>query len=314
MIVKKFYLEENDVHATLTTYILDDSPELLNGRNRPAIIICPGGGYFNCSDREAEPMAVKFNSMGYHAFVLRYNIYLEPEDEYELIHKVDPLPIKKRTQFPRQMYDIAKSIVLINEHAEEWFVDTDKIGLCGFSAGGHNVLSYSVNWNRPIIQDVFSKFNVNLKPALTIAGYPISDYTLMEAALKKAPTERQKFFNKSSRVLFGADWPNEEQLLIVSPAKLVDQDTPPMFLWSTFEDGAVPIEQTTVMATALATNKIPFACHIFEEGVHGLSVSTQVSADAHSKINYKVSKWMELVEEWLLKRFELDLPEKSKYE
>lgn len=69
--VIKLYENRDDV--TLTTYILQDSPELLAGKVRPAIIVCPGGGYFNCSDREAEPVALKFASKGYHTFVLRYN-------------------------------------------------------------------------------------------------------------------------------------------------------------------------------------------------------------------------------------------------
>lgn len=73
--VIRLYEDRNDV--TLTTYVLMDSPELLAGKRRLAVLICPGGGYFNCSDREAEPVVMKFASMGYHAFVLRYSTYCE---------------------------------------------------------------------------------------------------------------------------------------------------------------------------------------------------------------------------------------------
>ena len=66
-------LYENREDVTLTTYVLQDSPEMLAGKSRPAILICPGGGYMSCSDREAEPIAMKFASMGYHTFVLRYS-------------------------------------------------------------------------------------------------------------------------------------------------------------------------------------------------------------------------------------------------
>ena len=62
-------------NVTLTSYIINDSVEMLNGKKRPAILICPGGGYLDLSDREAEPVALKFNAMGYHAFVLRYSVY-----------------------------------------------------------------------------------------------------------------------------------------------------------------------------------------------------------------------------------------------
>lgn len=314
MIVKTFNLIENDPHATLTTYILDDSTELLNGKKRPAIIVCPGGGYFNCSDREGEPIALKLNSMGYHAFVLRYNVYLESEDDYMIIHQADKLPIKDRTKFPQQMHDIAKSFLLIHQFSEEWLVDTDKIGICGFSAGGHNVLSYSVNWNQPIIQETFNNVGTVLRPAVVIAGYPISDYFALRNSVKLKGKERTSFFNKSISVLFGTEKPEDDILRMASPAKLVNSETPPTFLWSTFGDQQVPIEQTTLMANALAQKGIPFACHIFENGLHGLSVSTQVSADAKSKINSKVAQWMDLLEEWLITRFELELPEKSWYE
>lgn len=314
MLVKKFDLVENDSHATLTTYVLDDSTELLNGKKRPAIIICPGGGYFNCSDREGEPIALKINSMGYHAFVLRYNTYLEPEDDYMMIHQLERLPIKVRTKFPQQMHDIAKSMLLINEYADEWLVDTERIGICGFSAGGHNVLSYGVHWNQPIIQSAFNQPGEMLRPAVVIAGYPISDYFEMREYVTKNRPDGLTFFKKSNSVLFGTETPDDDCLLMASPARLVNKKTPPMFLWSTFGDQQVPIQQTTLMANALAKEEIPFACHIFEEGPHGLSVSTQVSADAQTKINVKVAEWMVLLEAWLLKRFELHLPPKSWYE
>ncbi len=75
MIPKTIQLYANRPDVTLTTYVLADSPELLNGKVRPAVLVCPGGAYLNCSDREAEPVALRFAAMGYHAFVLRYSTY-----------------------------------------------------------------------------------------------------------------------------------------------------------------------------------------------------------------------------------------------
>ena len=71
------YLREGRTDVTLTTYVLEDSPEMLGGKRRPAVIVCPGGAYLSCSDREGEPVAMQFAAMGYHAFVLRYGIYTE---------------------------------------------------------------------------------------------------------------------------------------------------------------------------------------------------------------------------------------------
>ena len=74
MKLEQCYLYEDDPKVTLTAYILDDSPEMLMGKKRPAFLICPGGAYMFNSDREAEPAAIRFASMGYHAFVLRYSV------------------------------------------------------------------------------------------------------------------------------------------------------------------------------------------------------------------------------------------------
>ena len=87
--------------VTLTTYVLDDSSEMLKGKARPGIIICPGGGYFSCSDREAEPIAMKYASAGYHTFVLRYTIY--NDNGMALPDLSKPLPLKEDRIFPRQI-------------------------------------------------------------------------------------------------------------------------------------------------------------------------------------------------------------------
>ncbi len=105
-------------NVTLTTYLLDASPELANTHPRPAVLICPGGGYFMCSDREAEPIAMAFLAEGYQAFVLRYSI-------------------QENAAFPRPLNDAEEALELIRSHAEEWDVDVNKIAACGFSAGGH---------------------------------------------------------------------------------------------------------------------------------------------------------------------------------
>ena len=132
MLVKTIELYYNRANVTLTTYVLDDSPEMLNGRKRPAILICPGGAYLGCSDREAEPIALRFASMGYHAFVLRYSTYLN-----RFLDDIDPaVPVNPDSVHPAPMRDIGKAMLIIRENADDWLLDTDKIVLCGFSAGG----------------------------------------------------------------------------------------------------------------------------------------------------------------------------------
>jgi len=87
-----------------------------------------------------------------------------------------------------------------------------------------------------------------------------------------------------------------------------------MFLWATAADTLVPVQHTIRLAHALADNHIPFEMHVFEEGPHGLSLSNQASAQSKSQIYPDAAKWVELAEQWLLKRFELPLPDFADYE
>ena len=103
--------------ATLTTYAIDNSEEMEQDRLRPAIIICPGGGYEFLSDREAEPIAIKMMSFGFQAFVLHYSI--------------------KPHVYPLALQELAASVQLIRQNHSQWHVDPEKIIVAGFSAGGH---------------------------------------------------------------------------------------------------------------------------------------------------------------------------------
>ncbi len=109
----------NGSDITLTTYILDTSEEMPNMKIRPAVLVCPGGGYSACSDREAEPVAMAFLAQGYNAFVLRYSVG------------------KGKAAFPRPLEDAEAALELIRMNAGKWSVDKNKIAVIGFSAGGH---------------------------------------------------------------------------------------------------------------------------------------------------------------------------------
>lgn len=303
MLVQTFKLYEDREDVTLTAYVLDDSTELLNGKRRPAVLICPGGAYLACSDREAEPVALRFASMGYHAFVLRYSTYLEAEEPFEMIFQ--GIEKRERTVFPTAMHEIGKSLLLIREHASEWLVDSERIALCGFSAGAHNVATYAVYWNQPIVTDYFNASPQELCPTVAILGYPITDYVYMKET--KMDERGAQLFKAANVSLLGEEVPNDQKLEQVSPARHVTSDTPPMFIWGTAADSLVPIGHSTRMATALADHEIPFELHIFEEGVHGLSLATQATASSLTLIDEHAEKWINLVEKWLEKRFKLEI-------
>ena len=125
--------------ATLEGYILDCELKLGQSVNRPAIVICPGGGYVYCSPREAEPVALRYAAKGFHAFILRYSTGWDAADFAPL-------------------QEVSWAIGYIREHAEQWHVDPDKIATCGFSAGGHVALAAGVMAEN--------------KPNAMILGYP----------------------------------------------------------------------------------------------------------------------------------------------
>jgi len=308
-----FKLYENRDDVTLTSYIIADSPELMNGKKRPAILVCPGGAYLNCSDREGEPIALRFAAMGYHAFVLRYSTYFEGKSGFPQLGQ--EIPPKQHCVHPAPMRDIGKAFLKLHENADQWLLDTDRIAICGFSAGAHNCAMYSVYWYAPVMTEFFRQPANKFKPAATILAYTLSDYVLLaDAATGQLDPLARGLFELSVLAFTGTTKPSRELLAEVSPARQVNDQTPPMFLWATAADSLVPVAHSTIMATALATHKIPFEIHIFEEGMHGLSLADQASSGSWSQNNPDAAKWVGLAEAWLKKRFALPLPEKSDWE
>ena len=301
----KLYEDREDV--TLTTYIISEKGEMSRQGKRPAVLICPGGGYFNCSDREAEPVALQFNAMGYHAFVLRYSTYIQGEERVrDIIGK--PLQPNFQTKHPAPVREIGKAMLVIGKYSEEWAVDVKRIAVCGFSAGAHNAAMYGAYWDKPLVTEFLNADKEMLRPAALIMGYMLSDYTYMKKNMNRDSNEMH-FFNASCTAFLGEPEPDEKLLEEVSPARLVTEMMPPAFLWATSEDTLVSVQNTIRMAHALADHAIPFEMHIFEKGQHGLSVGTQISATSKSQINSDAAEWIRLAERWLAKRFSLDLPE-----
>lgn len=302
------YEGRNDV--TLTTYVLDDSKETRKGAPRPAVLICPGGAYLNCSDREAEPVAMRFVAMGYHAFVLRYSVYFQGEGGFT--DMPEQFEIKPEIMYPAAMIEIAKALKLIEKNAEKWHVDMEKVALCGFSAGAHNCGMYAVYWNQSIITEKISD-EKPVKPTAVILGYPLTDYVYMKSTMKDTPIT-EGLFTLSNLAYLGTAEPTDEQLDEVSPARHISKDVPPIFLWATSTDELVPVQHSLVMAKALADHHIPFEMHIFEEGSHGLSLGTQATAESIKQVSPEIQPWMQLAEKWLLKRMAYKLPEKTDME
>ena len=292
-------LLEDREDITLTAYLYMDAPKLLNGKKRPAVLVCPGGAYLRCSDREGEPVALRFAAMGYHAFLLHYSTYSEGGTPPE---GAGPLPVKERLVHPAPMRDVGLAMRMICARAGDWGVDTERIALCGFSSGGHNAAMYATRWQeQPGCP----------RPAALILGYALSDYVFKNAFAPQQPEGVQMVFQASDSAFLGTTEPTAEQLEDVSPARHVTKDTPPTFLWATAADELVPVQHSLLMAKALADAQIPFELHVFEEGPHGMALADQASAEARSQCREDAAGWVALADKWLRKRFALPLPEKT---
>ncbi len=294
MKIEKVNLRNRD-DVSLTSYILDDSKEILKGKKRPGILICPGGANLYCSDREAEPIALRFAGMGYHAFVLRYSTYQSGKlDMRALFEGKDEFAVDPNSQFPNPMLDVAAAMLHIKDNSDKWLIDSEKIGLCGFSAGGHNVLMYSVYWDSELITSYFNRPASDFKPACAIVGYGYCDYVAMRENGKKCMPN-----NPIDISLFGTSFPTIEQMEACSPVRMVSKNTPPMFLWTTSQDELVPAKQTLLMALALAEKGIDYEVHVFEKGKHGYALADQATASHDYQVSLIVEKWIDMAKVWL---------------
>ncbi len=250
----------------VTAYILDEGAYA-----RPAVIVFPGGGYGCCSEREAERIAIGYNSAGFNAFVV----------EYALDPNRHPEPIK----------DAASAIKLVRDNHQKYNINPDQIVVIGFSAGGHLAASISNLWDDP---EIFSKEEIKseiYKPNASILAYPV--------------ITSGEFAHKGSFKKLLGENASAEEIAKMSLEKRVGEHTPPTFLWHTYKDAAVPVENSLLYAMALSKHKIPCEMHIYPKGPHGLS---RISDETLWSVNRYRRKydWMSESIEWLIDLFELN--------
>lgn len=242
----------SDELPSLVPYVIN------NNKTNGAIIICPGGGYHHRAEHEGEPIALWLNSIGISAFVLNYRIA-----PYK-----DPIPL----------LDAQRAIRFVRYHADKWKIDKDKIGIMGFSAGGHLASSVGTHFDYGIKSAIDPVDNISCRPDAMILCYPVISFF--------------EYRHNGSMVNLLGDFPNEARRAYLSNENSVSENTPKTFLWHTAEDQSVPVENSLLFAGALSKYRIPFQLHIFPNGRHGLGLAKEVE-DVH--------KWTELCEVWLRK-------------
>jgi acetyl esterase/lipase len=228
----------------------------------PAVIICPGGGYRNlASNHEGRQVANYFNSLGMAAFVLRYRL-------------------GPRYHHPIELGDAQRAIRTLRSHATQWQLDSARIGIVGFSAGGHLAMSTSTLFDAgdPRAADAIDR--VSSRPDFVVLGYPVISMVA-------------SWTHKGSKTNLLGDAPDESLARTLSGELAVTKETPQTFIFHTADDPAVPVENSLHYFLALRQAGVPAEMHVFEHGPHGVGLATD---------NPALAPWSTLLANWLRSR------------
>ncbi len=260
------FLYPDDSRVTLTSYIHEDSDEL-SAAVRSALIVLPGGGLSFLSEREAEPVALDFFARGSNVFVLRYSIG-------EFGH------------FPLPLLDASLAVAYVRRRATEFNISSNRIFVAGFSAGGYVAAMLGVRWHEAFIREELDISYGENRPDGLILAYPVI-------------TAGEFAHRGTISISLGEDADEYEQNEH-SLELLVTEKTPPAFLWHTADDGAVPVENSLLFASALSECRVPFELHIFPHGSHGLSLATRETSCGNTGLeSSRVAEWPRLASEWM---------------
>jgi acetyl esterase/lipase len=244
---------ETDI-PTITVYLPRSVP-----RGTPAVVVCPGGGYVNLAmNHEGRQVASFLNSMGIAAFVLRYRL-------------------GPRYHHPIELGDAQRAIRTLRSHASDWRLDPARIGIMGFSAGGHLAMSASTHFDSGKADAADAIDRAGSRPDFAILGYPVISMT-------------QPWTHAGSKKYLLGDNPDPALAKSLSGEEAVTKDTPPTFIFQTDTDTVVPAENSIYYFLALRKAGVPGEMHIFEKGPHGVGLANDDPA---------LSEWSKLLTNWL---------------
>ncbi|RYE20108.1 MAG: alpha/beta hydrolase [Sphingobacteriales bacterium] len=226
--------------------------------NGTAVIVCPGGAYAGlAADHEGEAIAKEFNKIGVTAFVLKYRL---PNDGIMIDKTIGPLQ------------DAQRAIQLVRERAAEWGINPAKVGIIGFSAGGHLASTAATHFDKVVIDN---KANISLKPDFAVLVYPV---------ISMSPVGHQY----SKEMLLGKH-PSAEMIDLYSNEKQVTANTPPTFLIHAADDDSVPVQNSTLFYDELIKHKVKAEMHLYQEGGHGFGLNNTKTKDL----------WFERLKNWM---------------
>jgi len=223
-----------------------------------AIIIFPGGSYINlATGHEGDAIAKEFNKFGLAAFVVKYRL---PSDQIMGDKTIGPLQ------------DAERAIQIVRQRASEWGVNPNKVGIIGFSAGGHLASTLDTHFDKVVIDN---KDNINLRPDFAMLIYPVISFGPYAHAYS-----RENLIGKN---------PSQQLLDLYSNEKQVTPNTPPTFLIHAEDDDVVPVQNSLLFYDALVKNKVKAEMHLFQEGGHGFGLNNSKNK----------GRWSEWAENWL---------------
>ncbi|GJM68496.1 endo-1,4-beta-xylanase [Paenibacillus macerans] len=252
--------------AKLVGYLHDIEKESMGNRlERPCVVLCPGGGFEMLSPREADPPATAFFAKGYHVFTLYYSIR---EEASEL----------------RPVMDISLAIGKIRENAAEWGIIPHQIAVCGFSAGGV-AASSGILWDHPKLQEATGGKGEQGRPDAMVLCYPV--------------ITAGEFAHRGSIERLGPGWSEAERGSVVFVGEVCNRFDAAGLLMAYGGGRCRAGGNSMLFASALRRAGVPFECHLYQNGRHGMSMcSTEVnSPDEH------LATWFPLCLEWLGRQF-----------
>lgn len=227
--------------------------------NGTAIVICPGGGYSGLSmENEGTSIAKEFNKIGVTAFILKYRL---PSDQIMIDKTIGPLQ------------DAQQAILMVRTHAAEWGINPAKIGIIGFSAGGHLASTAETHYNTVVIPN---KANVSVRPDFAILMYPVITFTSPSTHVGS----KENLLGKNA---------TPAQIELYSNEKHVTADTPPTFIVQAEDDKTVPVQNSLLFYNALVENKVKAEMHLYQAGGHGFGLNNGTS----------IEHWFEWCSSWM---------------
>lgn len=237
------------------------TPWLPAKRNGQAVLVCPGGSYSGLAmDHEGVQIAQWLNSQGISAFVLKYRL-------------------GPRYHHPIELGDAQRALRTIRSRAADWRIDPKRIGIWGFSAGGHLASTAITHFDAGNAAASDAIERASSRPDFGVLSYPVVSFT--------------EYVHKGSRRNLLGDNPDPKLLELLSNEKQVTKDTPPTFLFHTNADTGVPAENSVLFYLALRKAGVPAEIHIYENGPHGVGLAPT---------NAVLNSWTARLSDWLRAR------------